>query len=115
MNITTFKELLTFCESNDLKPPSKCPDELQVDTQVIVGNVTHNNTQAMSVQEKSPPINNVGANVVTIPSKDDKSIPVSQNLADHGVYVDSNEALKGTPRKPRKKPPSSREKNAKKS
>jgi hypothetical protein len=115
MNITTFKELLTFCESNDLKPPSKCPDELQVDIQVV----THNNAQAMPMQEKPLLINSTDASVVSAPSKDDKLVPVSQNLADHGVYVDSNEALKDRTdspnRKTRKKPPLSREKNAKKS
>jgi len=106
---------LTFCESNDLKPPSKCPDELQVDIQVV----THNNAQAMPMQEKPLLINSTDASVVSAPSKDDKLVPVSQNLADHGVYVDSNEALKDRTdspnRKTRKKPPLSREKNAKKS
>jgi len=112
MDITTFDELLNFCRLNGLNPPSACPPELaqqkntaDVDTSHIRKKSTVSRGKKNSAPEAAMP-------------GDTKKTPVSQNLSDHGVYVDSSEALATPPvkraQRSRKKVPIKRGKNVKK-
>jgi len=107
MKITNFEELVTFCKENSMIPPEKAPDALspvKPQTEKQVKSVS-NNDEGPSKEKVSPVIK---------PQVEDQN--VSQSLADHGVYVDSTEAMKGTTTSKRKsRKPVSRSKNAKKS
>ena len=106
MEITNFEELLTFCKENSIIPPEEVPDALSsVKPQAEKQVKDLGDNKGPSKKKPNPGIK---------PKVEDQG--TSQSLADHGVYVDSTEAMKGTatPKRKSRKPVSGSE-NAKKS
>ena len=96
VEIYKFSQLVAYCGQHDLVPPDVCPEELFDDR------TDHNKPTLVTKGVVQPP--NQQQHVPE--SKKTQDEPVSQSLADHGVYVDSTEAMKvksQRPRRPRKK------------
>lgn len=107
MGITSFEELLTFCKENSVIPPEEVPD-------VLSHTKPQEKKQVKDLSDAGKSPSKKKLDPKARPQTGDQSM--SQNLADHGVYVDSTEAMKGTATPKRKiRKPMSRSRNAKKS
>ena len=87
--INNFSKLVSFCEENNLSiTPEECPSSIKAKA-----------SKPKPAQEKGKDTINTlkkpaSKRAPTPKPASLKSKPASQNLADHGVYVDSNEAAK---------------------